>query len=65
MMLLSVANYISTNQEYAVVIENHYHYLCGRNPWAQDLLQEADLQQRGYLLMMLSQMLQADLVYKE
>lgn len=63
MMLLSVADFISTNQEYAVIIENQYHYLNGRNPWSKDYLQEAGSRDRGYLLMMLSQMLQAELEY--
>lgn len=65
MMLLSVADYISTNQEYAVIIENQYHYLHGRNPWSKNLLNEGTLQDKGYLLMTLSQMLQADLEYEE
>lgn len=65
MMLLSVADFISTNQEYAVIIENQYHYLNGRNPWSENLLEDANLQHRGYLLMILSQMLQADLSFEE
>ncbi len=65
MMLLSVADFISTNQEYAVIIENQYHYVNGRNPWSENLLEDANLQHKGYLLMSLSQMLQADLSFEE
>lgn len=32
MIRLSVVNHIITNHEYNTVIENHFHYLMGRNP---------------------------------
>lgn len=33
-ILLSVVEYIITNQEYGKIIENQYHYFMGRNPQA-------------------------------
>jgi len=32
MMRIGAVNHIITNQEYNIVIENHFHYLMGRNP---------------------------------
>lgn len=32
MLHLSIVNHIITNHEYNTVIENHFHYLLGRNP---------------------------------
>lgn len=34
MVILSIADYIITNHEYATVIENHLHYFLGCNPQA-------------------------------
>lgn len=65
MTLLSVADFISTNQEYALVIGNQYHYLYGRNPWSIQLLDDNSMKHKGKLIMALSQMLQVNLEYKE
>lgn len=59
--LLSVGNFISRNREYAVIIEDKYHYMRGRNPWSEDYLKDADLKDKSYFLMVLCQMLQAGL----
>lgn len=38
MVILSIADYVITNHEYATVIENHQHYFLGRNQQALCLL---------------------------
>ncbi len=40
MVILSIADYVITNHEYATVIENHLHYFFGCNPGAVCLVQE-------------------------
>lgn len=40
MEIIAVMNHIITNHEYATVLENHLHYLLGRNTENQDLRQE-------------------------
>lgn len=34
MIILTVVDKVISNHEYATIIENHLHYLLGRNPWA-------------------------------
>ena len=46
MMYLAVVNYIISNHEYETVIENHLHYLFGRN--AQALCYIENMGERGY-----------------
>lgn len=46
MMSMAIVDYIITNYEYSTVIENHLHYMLGRNEKRQDLtqvLQESDM----------------------
>ncbi|NLL78551.1 MAG: hypothetical protein GX234_01860 [Clostridiales bacterium] len=38
MVRLAVVDYVITNHEYATVMENHLHYLLGRNPQASSYL---------------------------
>ena len=40
MEVIAVMNHIITNHEYATVLENHLHYLLGRNAENQDFRQE-------------------------
>lgn len=40
MEVIAVMNHIITNHEYATVLENHLHYLLGRNSENQDFRQE-------------------------
>lgn len=40
MEVIAVVNHIITNHEYRTVMENHLHYLLGRNPQNQDLRQK-------------------------
>lgn len=40
MVVLTVADYIISNHEYATVITNHLHYLLGRNPLAVSYIDE-------------------------
>ena len=40
MVILSVADYVITNHEYATVIENHQHFFAGCNPTGVCLVQE-------------------------
>lgn len=40
MEIMAVMNHIITNHEYATVLENHLHYLLGRNAESQDFRQE-------------------------
>ena len=68
MVILSVADYVITNHEYATVIENHQHYFLGGNPKALCLVKEEgcdgihpegegiqdDLQMMAYYICMLS-----------
>ena len=71
MVILSIADYVITNHEYATVIENHQHYFFGCNPRAVCLVNEEgcdsigedgvgiqdDLQLNGYHIFMLSQIM--------
>ena len=71
MVILSVADYVITNHEYATVIENHQHYFFGCNPGAVCLVNEEgcdgvsmegkgiqnDLQMNAYYICMLSQIM--------
>jgi endoglucanase len=41
MFFLSIVNYIIPNYEYGTVIENHLHYLCGRNATAISYVDDA------------------------
>ena len=34
MVVLTIVDYVIANQEYASIIENHLHYLLGRNSMA-------------------------------
>ena len=52
MEIIAVMNHIITNHEYATVLENHLHYLLGRNTENQDLRQEiyhAPREMAGYI----------------
>lgn len=74
MVILSMADYVITNHEYATVIKNHQHYFLGRNPRAICLVQDEgcdcpgeagssiqdDLKQSAYYLCMLSQMMKEE-----
>ncbi len=74
MVILSVADYVITNHEYATVIEEHQHYLFGCNPDGISLMKEEDcdsvlpsesgereeLLLNAYYICMLSQMLKED-----
>lgn len=42
MVILTVADYVITNHEYATVIENHQHYILGCNAMAACLAEAAD-----------------------
>lgn len=71
MVILSIADYVITNHEYATVIENHQHYFFGCNPDAVCLVNEEgcdsvgedgigirdDLQLNAYHIFMLSQIM--------
>lgn len=74
MVILSVADYVITNHEYATVIEEHQHYFSGCNPDGICLIKEEgcdsilpsedggreDLLLNAYYICMLSQMLKED-----
>ena len=74
MVILSVADYVITNHEYATVIENHQHYFFGCNPGAVCLVQEEgcdsigtsgdgirdNLQMNAYYICMLSQIMKKE-----
>ncbi len=74
MVILSIADYVITNHEYATVIENHQHYFFGCNPKAMCLVHEDgcdsmsdgekniqdDLQLNAYHIFMLSQILNVE-----
>lgn len=74
MVILSVADYVITNHEYATVIENHQHYFLGCNREGICLVQEKgcdsirpveqdiskDLQMNAYYICMLSQMMKTE-----
>lgn len=74
MVILSIADYVITNHEYATVIENHQHYFFGCNPDAVCLVQEEgcdsigedgagiqdNLQLNGYHIFMLSQIMNVE-----
>lgn len=71
MVILSVADYVITNHEYATVIENHQHYFFGCNSGAVCLVNEEgcdslgaegsgiqdDLQMNAYYICMMSQIM--------
>lgn len=71
MVILSMADYVITNHEYATVIENYQHYFLGRNPKAACMVQEEgcdsfleakemiqeDILLNAYYICMLSQMM--------
>lgn len=53
MTVLSVVDYVITNHEYGLIMENQHHYLCGRNPqghvfWDPDKSSEGS--EKGLLL---------------
>jgi endoglucanase len=43
MFFLSFVNYIIPNHEYGTVVENHLHYLCGRNATGISYIDEAGM----------------------
>lgn len=51
MMRICIVNHVITNHEYKMVIENHFHYLMGRNPdsichasyWEEQEMQAEDI----------------------
>lgn len=71
MVILSMADYVITNHEYATVIENYQHYFLGRNPKAVCLVQgegcdslletesviQEDILLNSYYICMLSQII--------
>ncbi len=46
MVVLTILNHVISNHEYATVIENHIHYLLGRNPMAISYVD--DMGERSY-----------------
>lgn len=66
MVILSTADYVLTNNEYANVINNHEHYFRGRNVNSEDLIYQngeyklKDLRSNAMYVYMLSQILSSD-----
>lgn len=54
MSVMALANYAIMNQEYVTVIENHVHYLMGRNKKAEFLTENLDGREAAELLLLLS-----------
>ena len=54
MSVMALANYAIMNQEYVTVIENHVHYLMGRNRKAEFLAENPDGREAAELLLLLS-----------
>lgn len=54
MSVMALANYAIMNQEYVTVIENHVHYLMGRNRKAEFLAENPDGREAAKLLLLLS-----------
>lgn len=54
MSVMALANYAIMNQEYVTVIENHVHYLMGRNRKAEFLTENPDGREAAELLLLLS-----------
>lgn len=52
--VMSVVDYVITNHEYYTVIENHIHYLLGRNPEGINMVQTMDLLDGARMLMYIS-----------
>lgn len=69
MLRIGAVNHIITNQEYNIVIENHFHYLMGRNPesimhaslWEEQAIDTQDIMddpvQLSAFIFMLSELL--------
>lgn len=54
MTALALANYAVMNHEYATVIENHLHYLFGRNAEGVFLIEEPEGKEAARVLLLLS-----------
>lgn len=54
MTVLALANYAIMNHEYATVIENHLHYLLGRNAEGAMLLESTENTEAAKVLLLLS-----------
>lgn len=54
MSVMALANYAIMNQEYVTVIENHVHYVMGRNRKAKFLAENPDGREAAELLLLLS-----------
>lgn len=54
MSVMALANYAIMNQEYVTVIENHVHYLMGRNAEAGILTKNPDGKEAAGMLLLLS-----------
>lgn len=54
MTVMSVVDYIITNHEYYTVIENHIHYLLGRNPKGVRAVETMDILDSARMLLYIS-----------
>jgi len=54
MTIMTVVNYAITNQEYSNVIEEHVHFLLGRNRQAEFLTEDMEIKDVSRVLMLLS-----------
>lgn len=54
MTVMALANYAIMNYEYVTVIENHMHYLLGRNQGAEFMLKKQDSVEAARALLLLS-----------
>ena len=52
--VMSVVDYVITNHEYYTVIENHIHYLLGRNPEGKNMVETMSLLDSARMLMYIS-----------
>lgn len=57
MTVMSVVDYAITNHEYSTVIEEHVHYLLGRNRWAEPMTDDLGVKDAVGMLLMLSTVL--------
>lgn len=54
MTIMGIVDYVITNHEYSTVIENHIHYMLGRNEMSTDHSQNLSAKDSARLLFMLS-----------